>query len=91
MKETEKAIDAEIVKRVKAMGGMAIKLTSAHYTGLPDRLILLPEGRIWFIEVKSKGVKPTKRQLLVHSLIRQLGFDVYVVDSEESLVEALNF
>jgi hypothetical protein len=81
----EKLIEKKLREEVRHMEGLAIKLSSSYYTGIPDRLILLPEGRARFVEVKTTGKKPTPRQLKVHDELRKLGFNVEVIDDEISL------
>lgn len=85
----EKLIERKLREKVKEIGGLALKLESNYFTGLPDRMILLPKERIIFAEIKTTGQKPTKRQLAVHRLLRRLGFQVWVVDSEEVLKKLL--
>ena len=77
---TEKAIEQKLVKAVKAVGGIAPKFTSPGTDGMPDRLVLLPEGRVAFVEVKRKGLKPTPLQESRHGLLKRLGFRVFVLD-----------
>ncbi len=76
----ERAIEQQFVKAVKARGGMCPKFTSPGMDGMPDRLVLLPQGRIAFVEVKAPGKKPRPLQLHRHKELRQLGFKVYVLD-----------
>lgn len=76
-------------KAVEARGGMALKLLSQFHRGLPDRLILMPGGHTYFAEIKTTGKKPTILQLHCHETLRQLGFQVFVIDSSESLETAL--
>ncbi len=85
----ESTIESNFVKQVKAMGGMAIKLISPNFAGLPDRLVLLPHGRMFFVELKATGQKPRPLQIAVHRKLRKLGFDVYVIDSNEKINELL--
>lgn len=85
IKESEKVLERRLVKWVKEAKGEAFKLGSQYHKGLPDRMVLLPEGKIFFCEVKSTGVKPRPTQLIVHKILRKLGFRVYVVDSSETL------
>lgn len=54
-------------------------------SGVPDRIILLPKGRVIFAEVKAPGKKPRKLQLSVHKLFKKLGFKVLVIDSKEQV------
>jgi hypothetical protein len=76
----EKIIEQKLVAAVKSAGGIAPKLTSPGYDGMPDRLVLLPHGRIAFVEVKQSGEKPRPLQLVRHGLLRRLGFWVFVLD-----------
>ena len=87
--ESEKVLEKKLVKWIKEAGGKCLKLSSQFNTGLPDRMILLPKGHIFYCEVKSTGKKPTKMQEIIHNEIRALGFRVYVVDSTEGLSEML--
>ena len=83
--EAEKVLEAELRERCKALGWMCIKLTSQYQRGLPDRLILMPGGRVCFVEIKTTGKKPTALQKLTHERLRALGCRVEVVDTTESL------
>lgn len=76
----EKIIEKELVAKVKAMGGIAPKFTSPGFDGMPDRLVLLPRGKMAFVELKAPGRKPRALQMARHRLLRQLGFKVYVID-----------
>ena len=76
----EKIIEQKLAARVKAMGGIAPKFTSPGFDGMPDRLVLLPSGRMGFVELKAPGKKPSALQLARHRLFRRLGFKVYVID-----------
>lgn len=81
----EKKIEKKLRLEVDKLGGIAIKLQSQYYTGLPDRMILMPGGRIRFAEIKTTGKKPTPRQNIVHQELRGLGFQVDVIDNEAGL------
>ena len=81
----EKTIEQKFKAAVKNAGGLALKFTSPGFDGVPDRLALLPGGRMAFVEVKAPGKKPRPLQLARHRLIRQLGFRVYVLDDEEQI------
>jgi hypothetical protein len=76
----EKNIEQKLVQAVKAMGGIAPKFTSPGTDGMPDRLVLLPDGKLAFVEVKRSGQKPTPLQAARHGLLRRLGFRVYILD-----------
>ncbi len=81
----EKDIEQKLVKAVKAADGLALKFISPGYDGVPDRLLLLPGGRIAFAEVKAHEVKPRPLQIRRHEMLRRLGFKVYVIDGEDQI------
>ena len=56
---------------------------------MPDRLVLLPSGRMAFVELKAPGKKPRALQLARHRLLRRLGFQVYVIDGIEQIDSVL--
>ena len=76
----ERTIEQELAARTRAMGGIAPKFTSPGFDGIPDRLVLLPGGRMGFVELKAPGKKPRALQMARHKLLRRLGFKVYVID-----------
>ncbi|MBR1738381.1 MAG: VRR-NUC domain-containing protein, partial [Firmicutes bacterium] len=81
----EKFIEQKLVRAVKEMGGIALKFVSPGYDGMPDRLILLPYGRIAFVEVKAPKHKPGPLQCARHRMLEKLGFKVYVLDDEDKI------
>ena len=81
----EKAVETYLREQVRKAGGLALKLVCPGWTGVPDRLILLPGGRIFFAETKDLGKTPKRRQKYVHSRLRELGFTVFVPDSKEAV------
>ena len=81
----EKAIEQKLVKAVRARGGIAPKFVSPGFSGVPDRLILLPDGKCGFVEVKASGGKPRPLQESRIRLLRRLGFKVYVLDGAEQI------
>ena len=85
----EKYIERKLVEAVKKSGGLAPKFTSPGWDGVPDRIILLPSGRIAFAELKAPGKKPRPLQVRRISQIRKLGFPVFVVDGMEQIEEVL--
>lgn len=77
----EKTIEKKLADAVKGRGGLAPKFTSPGFDGMPDRIVLLPGGRMAFVEVKA----PRPLQEARHRLLRQLGFKVYVLDGEDQI------
>ncbi len=87
---TEKAIENYFKTEIKKRGGLAIKLNSMSVSGLPDRMVLLPNSIIFFAELKRPGGKARPLQSAVHRILENLGFDVYVIDSKEQVKEVIN-
>lgn len=83
----EKVIEDYLRRKVKEAGGIAYKFISPGNSGVPDRLVLLPEGRTVFVELKAAGKESTPIQLLQHKKIRALGFQVSVIDTKEKVDE----
>lgn len=81
----EKDIEQKLVKAVKRIGGMCLKFTSPGFDGVPDRLVLLPLGRMAFVELKAPGKEPRPLQLRRIQELARLGFPCYVVDNEEMI------
>lgn len=80
-KTSEKDIETYLRDEIKAIGGRAYKFVSPGNSGVPDRLVCLPGGRIAFVELKAPGKKPTVLQERQHKILRGLGFYVQVIDS----------
>lgn len=81
----EKTVESYLRRRVREAGGLALKLVCPGWTGVPDRLILLPGARVYFAETKDRGKTPRPRQRYVHDRLRELGFTVFVPDSKEAV------
>ena len=87
----EKEIERKLKKSVEALGCLCLKFESPGYTGVPDRLILIPGGDIVFAELKAPGKKERPRQEYVQEQFRQLGFKVFSsVDSPEKIQEVVD-
>lgn len=84
----EADVEKILVDGVKAIGGIAYKFVSPGNIGVPDRLLLLPDGKIYFVELKTEVGKlspPQQRQI---ARIRNLGAQVVVLHGR---FEVLNF
>ena len=86
----ERTLERKLTQSVANMGGLALKFVSHGMAGVPDRLLLFPEGKIAFVEMKAPGKHPTKLQRLRHAQLRDLGFRVYVIDSVHQIGEMLH-
>jgi len=86
----EKTIENYLCRRVRGAGGLALKLVCPGWTGVPDRIILMPKARVYFAEAKDAGKRPRPRQDYVHGRLRELGFLVFVPDSKEAVDDMVN-
>lgn len=85
----ERTIELKFVKEVKKTGGIALKLVCPGFIGMPDRLVLMPKGKMFFAEMKAPGQKPRPVQVKRHEMLRNLGFKVYVVDNLEVMPDEI--
>ena len=83
----EKLLEQKLKTQIEKSGGLCLKFVSPSFDGMPDRMILFPEGTIAFAEIKAPGKKPRPLQMARITKLRNLGFRVYVVDSEEMISE----
>lgn len=90
MIESEKVIERRLVECVKEQGGMCVKLLCDQMSGLPDRLCLMPNGKVAFAELKTTGKKPRKIQVVLHEELRRLGFKVAVIDTKQGVEEFID-
>ena len=81
----ESQIEKVFVQEVKKRGGIAPKFVSPGWDGVPDRIVLLPEGHIAFAELKAPGKKPRPLQVKRKRQLESLGFRVYVIDGTEQI------
>ena len=86
----EKTIEAKLVTAVRELGGLALKFISPGLDGVPDRLVLLPGGRMSFIELKAPGKEMRPLQVRRKRQLEALGCLVYCIDSPEQIGAILN-
>ncbi len=76
----EKDIETKIVLFAKSLGAIVYKFTSPSKRSVPDRVFVLPGGRVFWMELKRRGQKPTPSQAVEIEKLRKQGATVYVVD-----------
>jgi hypothetical protein len=86
----EKTVEQKLVKAVKSRGGICPKLVCPGFDGMPDRLVLLPDGKVGFVEVKAPGEKPRPLQVSRHNLLRNLGLQVFTLDDITAIPRMLD-
>lgn len=90
----ESLVEGRLRAKAKAAGGVAHKWVSPGFTGLPDRIVLLPVAPedyevvnkyVKLVETKATNKVPRPRQIFVHQQLRDLGYEVHVPDSREDV------
>lgn len=86
----EKYIESKLVNAVRNEGGLCLKFVSPSMDGIPDRIVLLPKGRIAFVETKTTGKKMRPLQQFRRKQLMRLGFKVYCLDNEKEIERLIN-
>jgi hypothetical protein len=81
----EKDIEKYLREQVKKIKGIAYKFESPGNSGVPDRLVILPGGRVYFIELKAPGKKSRPLQIAQQRKIASLGCPVLEIDSKHGV------
>lgn len=89
MRESE--LEARLVRGVKAAGGVAYKFVSPGSAGVPDRLVVLPGGKIVFVELKAEDGRLSRMQVYQIAQLRGLGADVRVVKGAADVLQFLDW
>lgn len=76
----EKLVERKLIEAVKRVGGLCPKFISPGLDGVPDRIVLLPNGHMGFVEIKTTGEKMRPLQVRRKSQLERLGFLVYCMD-----------
>lgn len=75
----ESQVETYLRKQIELLGGICRKWTSPGHVGVPDRICLLPGGRVFFVEVKTDTGRLSTRQEREIEVMRGLGAEVHVV------------
>lgn len=81
----EKCVERKLVESVKKAGGLAPKFVSPGLNGVPDRIVLLPEGHMAFVELKAPGKMMRPLQIRRKKQLESLGFKVFCVDHSDEI------
>ena len=86
----ERVIENRLKLRCRQYGLTCLKFVSPSFSGVPDRMILIPRGRVVFVELKAPKKVERARQVYVQDQLRRLGFLVLSsVDSFEKVEEVI--
>ncbi len=84
----ERDVEKALVKAVQVRGGICPKWVSPGLDGVPDRIVMLPGGRIGFVELKAPGERPRALQIARIRQIERLGYKCFVCD-EVGLIDGI--
>ena len=87
---SEKAIERYLVERCREHGLPCLKYSNPNCVGYPDRLIVLPDGLVMWVELKSAGRKPSKIQQARMDDLTDLGHSAVVIDNKAAVDELIN-
>lgn len=85
----ERDIEAKLVREVKRRGGLTYKFSSPGCTGVPDRIIIVPDKyypRVVFVELKTKNGTLKRNQVNQIHLMRDKGAEVHVTYGVEQMM-----
>ena len=82
---SESQLEEKLCKKIKELGGMALKFISPGRAGVPDRIILMPCRKIYFVEMKSLRGEINPIQEYVVEKFKNLGFEVKILNSDEKI------
>ena len=85
----EKFIEQKLVAQVRRERGLCPKFVSPGSDGWPDRIVLMPGGKIAFVELKAPQGRLRPIQVQRHAQLRDLGFLVYVINDPAQIPEVL--
>ncbi len=75
----ESTIEARLVREVKKRGGLCYKFVSPDNAGVPDRIVITPDGRTIYVELKTLIGRLAKIQKWQLAEIRKRGAEVRVL------------
>lgn len=81
----ERTVEEYLKAKVKAAGGLCLKVIAIGWAGFPDRIVLLPSGWLAFVEVKKPGAAPRPLQESRIQALQRLGFRAGHVDSHQGV------
>ena len=81
----ERDIERYLVRRTIEHGGKAYKWVSPGHVGVADRIVLLPGGVVWFVELKTAKGRLSPWQKLFAVDLRRMGMQYIVIRSKEEV------
>ena len=91
IKHSEAQIERHLFNEIRKLKGLAYKFTSPGHAGVPDRVILLPNGTTIFVELKREDGKLSSLQIETIRLLQEKNIEVYVLYSKEEVDDFIKY
>lgn len=85
----EREVEKILKTGIEGLGGMCLKWVSPSRRGVPDRIVILPKGRVEFVELKKYGGRLSPLQKRMIAALRDRGVAVYVLTGKKEVLEYL--
>jgi streptogramin lyase len=85
----ERDIERHLVRRVAERGGVAYKWVSPGRVGVADRIVMLPGGRVWFVELKTATGRLSPLQKVFAADMARMGMNYLVLRTKGEVDELL--
>lgn len=85
--DSEASIEAYLRNKVKRCGGRCYKWVSPGNSGVPDRIVVLPEGVLVFVELKNEKGRLSELQKVQLARLESLGQRTEVINSKKGVDE----
>lgn len=86
----ESDVERKLVQGIQVLGGRAYKWVSPGNTGVPDRIVIFPDGKVEFVELKTVTGKVTKLQEAQINRLARLNCTVHVIRGLRGVNEYLD-
>lgn len=84
----ESAVERHLTRRIAQLGGECFKVQFIGRSGAPDRVVMFPDGELFWVELKAPGKKPKPHQTRLHAVLHGMLQAVLVLDSIETVDKA---
>ena len=83
--QRESSVEKKLSGMLRKRGALCLKFTSPGHPGVPDRIVVLPDGRIFFVELKASGGVLSPLQRWQIEQLRSMGADVRILRGEDQV------
>ncbi|MBW0761349.1 VRR-NUC domain-containing protein [Mammaliicoccus lentus] len=80
--KSEKSIEKYLKTNIELLNGFCLKWVSPGTKGVPDRIILMPKGKTYLVELKTEKGKTSATQKYIHKKFKEIDHKVYILNSK---------